>query len=161
MILSRASLNQYVIGLAKSLYTRGFDLTSGPAAEFDDSGHIVFGIVAVIPGSDATNDAEISLDELWRPLSEQRWERDEYAYDLIDHGRDRRRAFHLHDRSLAEAHLRSVVHEHCEEVLGAAPCHHYLGRELPDGHVALDLLMAAWLEPGTFGCSGLVCLDRG
>lgn len=158
MILPRASLNQYVIGLAKSLYTRGFDVSSGPNAEFDDSGHIVFGMVASIAAGDGSNDVEISLDELWRPLSEQRWERDEYAYDLIDRGRNRRRGFHLHDRSLAEAHLRSVVHEHCEEVLGTAACHHYLGREIPDGHIALDLLMAAWLEPGLLDCSALVCL---
>ncbi len=159
MILSRAALNRYVIGLAKSLYTRGFDVPSGPTAEFDDSGHIVFGLTAWISAGDGLNDVEISLDELWRPRSERRWERDEYAYDLIDHGRDRRRALHLHDRSLAEAHLRSVVHEHCEEVLGAPACRHYLGREIPDGHIALDLLLAAWLEPGPLGCSGLVCLD--
>src|SRR6266498_1834526 len=71
----------------------------------------------------------------------------------------RRRAFHLHDRALARARLRSDVHEHCEEVLGETTCRHYLGRELPDGYVALDLLLAAWLEPGVLGCRELTCLD--
>jgi hypothetical protein len=159
LILTTASLNQYVIGLAKALYSRGFDLPAGPTAEFDDSGHIVFGVTGVVFDAAGGRDAEISLDEVWRPVPGRRWERDEYAYDLVDHGRRRRRAFHVHDRALAEARLRSIVHEHCEEVLGAPACGHYLGREVPDGYVGLDLLVAAWLEPGPFGCAGLICLD--
>jgi hypothetical protein len=159
LILNRASLNQYVIGLAKALYTRGFDLRAGRRAEFDESGDIVFGVRGVIESPTGIVDAEINLDELWRPLPDLRWERDEYAYDLIDHGRARRRAFHVHDRALARARLRSHVHEHCEEVLGETACAHYLGRELPDGYVALDLLMAAWLEPGRLGCDELIRLD--
>src|SRR6266540_3220819 len=106
----------------------------------------------VIKNPAGTLDAEVRLDELWRPLPELRRERDEYTYHLIDQGRNRRRAFHLHDRALARARLRSDVHEHCEEVLGETTCRHYLGRELPDGYVALDLLLAAWLEPGVLGC---------
>ena len=121
MILTRISLNQYVIGLAKALYTRGFDIPTGPSAEFDDSGDIAFSVRGVAAESGIL-DAEISLDELWRPLPEARWERDEYTYDLIDLGRNRRRAFHVHDRALARARLRTEVHEHCEEVLGDAPC---------------------------------------
>ena len=158
MILPRASLNQYVIGLAKALHTRGFDLPVGPSAEFDESGDIAFAIRGVVEGPSGSADAEITLDELWQPLPEHRWERSEYTYDLIDHGRGRRRAFHVHDRALAEARLRSRVHEHCEETLGDIACAHYLGRELPDGYVALDLLMAAWLEPDRLGCSELICL---
>jgi hypothetical protein len=155
LILARAPLNQYVIGLAKALYTRGLDV-QGPIAEFDDAGYIVFSIVGRLATGD---DLTISLDESWRPLPARRWERDEYTYDLIDGRAQRRRAFHLHDRALAEAHLRTVIHEHCEEVLGQPDCGHYLGREIPDGYVAIDLLMAAWLEPGPLGCSDLVCLD--
>lgn len=159
MILGTASLNQYVIGLAKSLYTRGFDVSIGPRAEFDETGYVVFGIGGRVLDQTGAMDAQMSLDELWRPLPARRWERDEYTYDLIDHGRKRRRAFHLHDRALSEARLRSSVHEHCEET-GATPrCGHYLGREIPDGYVALDLLVAAWLEPRALGCTDLVCLD--
>jgi hypothetical protein len=157
LILPRAPLNQYVIGLAKALYTRGFEV-EGPVAEFDDSGYIVFSIVGRVsePGA---GDVSMNLDEAWRPLSARRWERDEYTYDLIDEPRARRRAFHLHDRALAEAALRTHAHEHCEEILGRAECRHYLGREVPDGYAAVDLLMAAWLEPGPLGCSALLCLD--
>lgn len=135
-------------------------MPAGPSAEFDDSGHIAFRVGGIVLGPDGAVDAEISLDELWRPLPERRWERDEYTYDLIDRGRNRRRAFHLHDRSLAQARLRSHVHEHCEEVAGEPACGHYLGREIPDGYVALDLLVAAWLEPRALGCPDLICLDR-
>lgn len=159
MILATASLNQYVIGLAKALYTRGFDVPTEPLAEFDDSGYIAFDVAGTVVDADGTVDTEIRLGEIWRPLSERRWERDEYTYDLIDRGRARRRAFHLHDRALSEAHLRSHVHEHCEETMGAATCGHYLGRELLDGFVAIELLMAAWLEPRALGCANLVCLD--
>jgi hypothetical protein len=159
LILARASLNQYVIGLAKALQTRGFDVPTGPTAEFDDSGDIVFSVRGVVEDRPGTIGAEISLAELWRPLPELRWELDEYTYDLIDLGRNRRRAFHVHDRALARARLRTHVHEHCEEVLGEPSCAHYLGRELPDGYTAIDLLMAAWLEPGPLACSALTCLD--
>ncbi|HET9852048.1 MAG TPA: hypothetical protein VFP56_06030 [Candidatus Limnocylindrales bacterium] len=159
MILSTAGLNQYVIGLAKALYTRGFELPSGPAAEFDDSGHIAFGLVGTIAAAEGLGlDAEISLDERWRPLPERRWERDEYAYDLIDHGRARRRAFHLHDRALSEARLGVLAHEHCD-VLGAPRCSHYVGRDIGDGYLAIDLLLAAWVEPDDLGCDSLICLS--
>ena len=159
MILTRGSLNQYVIGLAKALYTRGFDIPTGPSAEFDESGDIAFSVRGVAVSATGGVDTEISLDEVWRPLPETRWERDEYTYDLIDIRRNRRRAFHVHDRALARARLRTEVHEHCEEVLGDAPCPHYLGREIPDGYVAIDLLLGAWLEPGALGCTALICLD--
>ena len=159
MILDRAQLNRYVIGVAKALYTRGFELGDGPTAEFDDAGDIVFGIAASTTAADGSVDAEIVLDELWTPRPERRWERSEYTYDLVDRGRGRRRAFHLHDRALAQARLRSHVHEHCEETLGSPRCAHYLGREIPDGYFAVDLLVAAWLEPGSLGCSDLVCLN--
>lgn len=119
----------------------------------------MFGVRGVVEDPPGNVDAEISLDELWRPLPELRWERAEYTYDLIDHGRDRRRGFHVHDRALARARLRSHVHEHCEEVLGDVACAHSLGREIPDGYVALDLLLAASLEPGRLGCDALICLD--
>jgi hypothetical protein len=161
VILSTTSLNQYVIGLAKALETRGFDVEAGPVAEFDAAGHVAYSVVGALDEADDAGRTEISLDEIWHPLPERRWERREYTYDLVDRPRSRRRAFHLHDRELAEAALRTVVHEHCEERIGQPACQHYLGRELPDGYQAIDLLMAAWVEPGDLGCHSLVCLDSG
>lgn len=158
MILSTQALNQYVVGLAKALDTRGFEIEGGPVAEFDPTGHVAYSVVGVLDEPDGGR-TEIILDEIWRPLPERRWERREYTYDLVDRPRQRRRAFHLHDRELAEAALRTVVHEHCEERIGQPACPHYLGRELPDGYQAIDLLLAAWLEPGDLGCASLICLD--
>jgi hypothetical protein len=156
LILARGPLNQYVIGLAKALWTRGFEIEA-PMAEFDDSGYVVFSIAG--RALEASGDVMIKLEEAWRPVPERRWERDEYTYDLVDTPMARRRAFHLHDRALAQAELHAQAHEHCEEVLGKPACGHYLGRDIPDGYIGLDLLLAAWLEPGLLGCSSLVCLD--
>lgn len=158
MILSTPSLNHHVMGLVKALDTRGFEIEEGPVAEFDPTGHVAYSVVGVLdePGGGRT---EIILDEIRRPLSERRWERREYTYYFVDRPRQRRRAFHLHDGELAEVALRTVVHEHCDERIGQPACPHYLGRELPDGYLAIDLLLAAWLEPGDLGCASLICLD--
>lgn len=158
MILTPHSLNEYIVSLAKSLHTRGFELAEGPVAEVDRDGLVAFSITAFISDLDLAT-AEIDLDEIWRPLPDGRLRRLEYAYDLIDRPRRRRRAFHLHDRDLAEASLGTAVHEHCEEILGQPDCAHHVGRELPDAHVAIDLLVAAWIEPAELGCSSLICLD--
>jgi len=156
LILARGPLNQYVIGLAKALWARGFEI-DGPVAQFDDSGYVVFSILGL--ASEPSGEVTMKLEETWRPMPERHWARDEYTYDLVDEPMARRRAFHLHDRAPAQAHLHTHAHEHCEDVLGRPACGHYLGREIPDGYIGIDLLMAAWLEPGTFGCSSLVCLD--
>ena len=159
MILSTQSLNQYILGLAKALDTRGFQIQGGPVGEFDSTGHVAYSVVGAFDEPDPGGRTEIILDEIWRALTERRWERREYTYDLVDRPRHRRRAFHLHDRELAETALRTVVHEHCEEVIGRPVCRHYLGRELPDGYQAIDLLVAAWVEPGDLGCASLICLN--
>ena len=158
MILGLQAIGEYVTGLAKSLYTRGFDLTTNPLIETDSRRFLAVSVVAVIPSYSPRGATEISLRETWRPLRNQRWERHEYTYDLIDRPMNRRCAFHLHDRDAAEPMLGAAVHEHCEETLGQPLCAHYLGRELPQGHVAIDLLMAAWTEPGVYACAGLICL---
>jgi hypothetical protein len=159
VILSAQALGEYVSGLAKATYSRGFELPSSPIIEVDRTGFLAFSITGTIPDPAAAEAAEISLDEIWRPLPGQRWERREYTYDLIDRPRRRRRAFHLHDRDLAEATFGVPVHEHCEETLGEPTCAHYLGRAMPDGYLALEFLMAAWVEPGALGCEGLRCLE--
>jgi len=159
LTLSRQGLNQYIVRLAESVYTRGFELPTTPAAEIDEAGYIHLSVIAVIDDKTAT--ATLNLDEVWHPLPSALWQRNEYTYDLVDRGRQRRRAFHSHDRDVAEARTGSAaVHEHCEEVLGQAECAHYIGRELPNGYWAIDLLLAAWLEPAELGCSALDCLDR-
>jgi hypothetical protein len=158
VILGIHGVGEYVTGLAKSLYTRGFELAADPTVEVDDRGHLAFSVVGFIPDPVAADASEISLAETWHVMPDQRWRRQEYAYDLIDRPRGRRRAFHLHDRAKVEAMRGTAVHEHCDEVLGRPTCSHYLGRDLPDGHVAIALLVAAWVKPGALGCASLDCL---
>jgi len=159
VILAAQALAEYVSGLAKATYSRGFELPANPIIEIDRAGSLTFSISGTFPDPAFGEATEVSLDEIWRPLPGPRWERREYTYDLLDRPRRRRRAFHLHDRELAEATFGVSVHEHCEEALGEPTCGHYLGRELPDGYLALELLMAAWVEPGALGCEGLRCLE--
>lgn len=159
MNLSAQAIGEYVAGLAKTIYSRGFELAGSPLIEIDRTGYLSFSLLGFLPDSVGGERAELSLEEIWRPLPRRRWERREYTYDLIDSGRRRRRAFHLHDRDLAEAVLGVAVHEHCEERLRDPDYAHYLGRELSNGYLAVDLLMAAWLEPGPLGCDQLTCLD--
>ncbi|MBA3435724.1 MAG: hypothetical protein H0X20_02295 [Chloroflexi bacterium] len=159
MILVAQAIGEYVSGLAKATYSRGFELPANPIIEIDRAGFLSFSISGSLPDPAAAESAEISLDEIWRPLPGRRRERREYTYDVIDRPRRRRLAFHLHDRDLAEATFGVAVHEHCEETLGDPACAHYLGRELPDGYLALELLMAAWVEPDALGCERLRCLE--
>lgn len=159
MILGLQGVGEYVTSLAKSLYSRGFEVAAKPTIDLYGSGLLAFSIIGTLPATEPEEATEISLTEMWRLLPGGRWTRAEYAYDLIDRPLRRRRAFHLHDRDIAEARYGAAVHEHCEEVLGHPRCLHYVGRELPDAHVAIDLLVAAWVEPGPFECDALVCLD--
>jgi hypothetical protein len=152
------ALDRYVVGLAKALYTRGFELPANPSALRDPSGTLRFSILGVIPGSISGADSEIVLEEIWATARDGQWMRREYAYELIDRARHRRRAFHMHDGGL-ERRLGVSAHEHCEEELGVSGCQHYVGRELPHGYLGLELLVAAWVESGPLGCDHLTCLE--
>lgn len=155
MILPLKTLNTYIVSLAKSLDTRGWGLPVSPIAEQESTGKVRFTITGTFPGQ-ALGDADIILEETWSP-GPGGFARAQYAYDLIDGPNNRRRAFHLHD-GLLSARLGVVAHEHCKETLGEPECDHYLGREMPNGYLALDLLIAAWVEPDRLGCDQLRCL---
>lgn len=160
MIRDARGLDLYIRGLAKDMSTRGFDVPAAIPAEADLAGYLAFTIVGHIPDPDASLAAEMRIAEIWRPVLSDRWERAEYAYDLIDRPLGRRRAYHLHDADAARAVLGVAAHEHCEEILGAPTCDHYRGLELGDGHQGIDLLDAAWVRPGNLGCAAMVCLQR-
>ena len=87
------------------------------------------------------------------------YERVGYAYELIDHPRDRRRAFHQHDVGRWLRELGVTVHQHCEEKVGRPACAHYLGLPIDDGFEGLDRLLEAWTSPGDLGCDGLRCAE--
>jgi len=159
VILDIEGIDRYASRLAKALYTRGLELPEVPTVEIDETDLLSFSIVGFLLDRDYAEATELSLDEIWRPLPDRRWERREYTYDLIDRPRNRRRAFHLHDRERGQVRFGTAVHEHCEETLGEPTCRHYLGRALPNGYMGLDLLIAAWVEPGPLRCGDLICLS--
>ncbi len=128
-----------------------------PSLDLYPDGDVGFAIRGALPGSGVPKPAEIGLTEIWARQGEH-YERISYAYELIDHERDRRRAFHMHDRA-AFLKLGVVVHEHCEEQLGHAECRHFFGLPVATGHDGLERLLIAWTEAGPLGCADLRCMD--
>lgn len=134
----------------------GADLDGEPALVEDDNGRLSFRITASLPDSGIPDRALVSIGERWASVGDE-CERFEYGYDLVDHPRHRRRAFHRHDAEQFLAAYDVAVHEHCEEVLGAPTCDHYAGDPVLDAYRGIDLLMRAWTDE-PLGCSELGCL---
>jgi hypothetical protein len=160
--LTRARLNEYLARLAKKTWTIGADLRSGQPTLARDPrrGLIELALTAVLPGAGVLRPAELTIRERWA-LAGDGWERVGYLYELDDHEMNRRRAYHWHDPEVFTRRFQVVVHEHCEEIMGIAACRHYAGFPVENGHVGIDLLLAAWaLAPGeSLGCDRLVCLE--
>ena len=79
------------------------------------SGTRSFRLRTLLPDGRQPPLAVVEVREIWRPTGpDDAFERSDYAYELLDHERNARLAFHLHD---AERFIRRhdvVVHEHCE-----------------------------------------------
>jgi len=147
----------YVGGLAVYLRNLGAEVPE-PVLDRYDSGEIGFELTADLPGSFDPKPAVVTAQEIWRSAGDGRYERAEYAYDLIDYPANRRRAFHMHDVPEYLARLGVTAHEHCEEVLGKPTCDHYLGLPVFTGYEGLNALLACWSDPGPLGCAGLRCV---
>jgi hypothetical protein len=160
-------LEAYLFALATYLDRLGADLTTPIELLSVRGGGMGFDLVAALPSAIGDSPAGVRVAESWAPVSMPRGsirrvrqlERIAYGYELVDHARSRRRAFHRHDvnhfRSIAEVE----VHEHCEERLDAPTCGHYFGRPIRDGYEAIRLLLVAWTEPGALGCDNLECIE--
>ena len=90
------------------------------------------------------------MAELWVPESDGGFRRAEYAYDFLEHPLNRRRSFHGHDPDHFGREFGVLVHEHCEEVLGAPECSHYYGLPV-DGYEAIRRFSILWGQPGSLG----------
>jgi len=101
----------------------------------------------------------VELREVWRPSADGPYERSEYLYELLDHERDFRRAFHLHDVATYIRRFRVVVHEHCERPVGSTSCHHFAGVPVRDAFAGVELLVGAWVDPEIPDCGALTCLE--
>lgn len=134
----------------------GADLDGEPELVEGSSGGLSFDIWASLPDAGVPDRALVSVNERWSPCGAE-FERTAYEYDLVDHPRGRRRAYHLHDPEHFLAAFDVVVHEHCEDLLAKPLCDHYYGEPVLDGYRGIELLMLAWTED-RLGCDQLRCL---
>lgn len=135
----------------------GADVQGEPELLVDRNGALGYHLQALLPDSGTPDNALLHVEEVWRQAGDD-WERIEYAYELVDLPRNRRRAYHLHYADYFQAAYDVIVHEHCEEILGSPACSHYFGEPVTDGYRGIELLMLAWTEE-PLGCALLRCLE--
>jgi hypothetical protein len=160
--LRTSEVDDYILRLAELLERYGVTLTQpGPGADIEvheaDDGSLSFELIGALPGDTEPPTATVELREELEPDSGG-YRRARYEYELIDHGRDFRRAFHLHDPDWFEREYMVVVHEHCERPIANSTCRHYQGTPIRDGYEGVNVLLASWIaEPPD--CASLDCLD--
>jgi hypothetical protein len=156
-------MTDYLADLAQ--LAERYGITPGPPSNellspaIEPDGTRRFNLVGFLPDGRQPPEAVIRVDERWRPHNDgDGYERSAYRYELIDHERGYRRAFHWHDESYFERRYGVVVHEHCESPVGSAPCPHYFGAPVRDGYRTIELLMSTWVgDPPN--CPDLPCLE--
>jgi len=119
-----------------------------------------YALEASLPGADAAGASTLVVRERWHRVAGDLFERTEYEYELRDHQRDFRRAFHLHDPDWFVDRHQVVVHEHCERPIGVAPCAHIEGSPVRDAFAGVMRLIGIWTDPELPECAALPCLDR-
>ena len=163
MQLSDLAVEDYASRVAELLERHGVVLTKpAPGAPVEvlegRDGSLSFELVGSLPDGRQPALSTLELRERFRPIDGDRFERDGYEYELLDHERDFRRAFHLHDPEWFERRYLVVVHEHCERPIKHVACDHYQGSPIRDGYAGVTALIDAWTdEPGD--CSKLPCLE--
>lgn len=151
-------LKDHLGTLAVILWNYGALFPLPSLAQYEDTGNLGFSFSADLPGSDRPAPATIKLSEIWVPGSARgEFDRTEYEYDFVEHPRNRRRAFHSTQRDFYARHFGVLVHEHCEEVLGAPACGHYYGLPVT-AYEAIERFTAIWGQPGPLGCAQLRCM---
>ncbi len=159
MRLTRAGLEDLLASLAELLerYGVALDLARGGhlALVESPSRSLSFELRGFLPDAHQPPRSVLELREVWQPTESGVLERRDYAYDLIDHERGYRRAFHLHDRDSFADHFDVVVHEHCEQPIGTAPCDHVAGHPVRDSLRAVEMLMAIWVDWVVPDCAAL------
>ncbi len=163
MRLSIAALEDDLSGVAERLERYGVVLdlerTAPLVLEEAPSGAMSFALRGFLPDGRSAPLSVLEIRERWRRLGPDEVERWEYEFELLDHERRFRRAFHLHhaDEFIRRFHV--VVHEHCEQPVGTAPCDHLVGSPVRDGYRGVEILLEAWLDPSPPDCSTMPCLE--
>lgn len=87
--------------------------------EHDLSGELSFELAGDLPDNRSPSRSELVVRETFERAAPDDYVRARYAYELLDHECDCRRAFHLHDPEWFERAFLVLVHEHCESRLVA------------------------------------------
>jgi hypothetical protein len=161
--LSIEGFEDYLGRVAQLLERYGavLDLSPGGALAIEEtpSGAVSFALRGFLPDGRIQPLSTVEVREVWRRAGLDAVERWEYEYELIDHERGFRRAFHLHDRDAWLRRFQVAVHEHCERPIGVAPCQHIAGLPVRDAFRGIELLLAAWVDPDPPDCRAMTCLD--
>lgn len=153
-------LQVHLSRLAVILWNYGASFAVPTLDSYEDTGNLGFAFMADLAGSASPAPAIIKLSEIWAPSARpEHFSRYEYEYDFVDHPLSRRRAFHLSDPDFYAREFGVLVHEHCEETVGAPACGHYYGLPVT-AYEAIDRFMSMWGQPGPLGCAGLRCMQR-
>jgi hypothetical protein len=160
--LSNPEVDDYASRLIELLERWGVVLTKPPLGESAeileaDGGSLSFELIGSLPDGRAPALSTIEMRERFEPIGRNRFERAGYEYELLDHERDFRRAFHLHDPEWFEHTYLVLVHEHCERPVKHVTCAHLHGLPVRDGYAGVMTLFDAWTDEPPV-CSKLRCL---
>lgn len=159
MRLTDRGLDGYVADIAKLLDRYGASLDPGELSiEEAAAGARTFDIRGFLPDGRQPPLAALEIRETWLSVVTGAFERAEYAYELVDRGRDYRRAFHMHFTEWFVQRYQVVVHEHCERPVGRVACEHYEGSPIRDAFAGILKLMDVWTDAPP-DCAELRCLD--
>lgn len=133
----------------------GDHVTLGQEAD----GSLVIDVGARLPVSRRSEHVDLTIFERWRPMRPDQWELLEYAYELLDHSEDYRRALHRHDVDAFVRAYGRATHEHCEATMGVVVCGHYAGIPVEDAFDGFERLYGVWLAGERPDCTVLTCLS--
>jgi hypothetical protein len=145
-------LERYGVVLAKPALGEGVEILEA------DDGSLSFELIGSLPDGRQPARSSIEMRERFQPIAADRFERVGYEHELLDHERDFRRAFHLHDPEWFEHTYLVLVHEHCERPVKDVACAHYHGLPVRDGYAGVVSLFDAWTDEPPV-CSELRCLE--
>jgi hypothetical protein len=156
-------LDDYASQVVERLERYGVTITDpAPGEDLEileaDDGDLSFGVTGSLPDGRRPPLSTVEIRERFVPRPGNRLERADYEYELIDHERDFRRAFHMHNADWFQHRYLVVVHEHCEQPVGLISCPHYQGTPVRDGFAGVEALVEAWTGPVP-DCRSLRCLD--
>ncbi|MBF6604373.1 MAG: hypothetical protein IVW53_02150 [Chloroflexi bacterium] len=151
-------LRNHLGRLAAILWNYGASFPVPTLDRYEDTSNLGFTFAADLAGSDVPGPAIIRLSEIWVPgPSPDAFTREEYEYEFVERPRNRRRAFHSTDVDFYARAYGVLVHEHCEEILGAPACDHYYGLPVT-AYEAIDRFTSTWSQAGPLGCATLRCM---